>query len=57
MSGHPLWPDDLEKLTTALVRDLTQREPVLAAKLETLLDLAIAELAAWKAIRERLFHP
>lgn len=57
MSGHPLWPDDIEKAASTLLADLQKREPIIAVKVEALIDEVRAEVAAWKAIRERLFHP
>jgi hypothetical protein len=52
-----LWPDKIEKPLVAILEDIKTREPIILAKVEKLIDEARAEVAAWKAIRERLFHP
>lgn len=67
MSGHPLWPDDIERKVNAVLDDVQRKllvmEPVVAAapilvtSLQGLIAEARAELAALESIRERLFHP
>lgn len=52
-----LWPDKIEKPLEVILADVQKREPIIAEKVERLIDELRAEIAAWKAIRERLFHP
>lgn len=67
MSGHPLWPDDIEKKanaaldeilkTMAIAKPALQEFPALMAALKLLADEVRTELAALKNIRERTFGP
>lgn len=60
MSGHPLWPDDIEKGLASIIKDV--KDEKIAAQIKTTLyklELLIAdakeELAAIKKTRERIF--
>lgn len=60
MSGHPLWPDDIEKdLATILKSVKDEKIPAqiknTLEKLEMLIADAKEELAAIKKTRERIF--
>lgn len=67
MAGHPLWPDDVEKKVNAVLNDVqakltalqpaVESAPVLIAQMRSLLTDMQAEVAALKAVRERVFHP